>query len=458
MQTLFSPPARTNDTQSPSLLCLKGQQGTIACRVHDPLLTRIIPQRSRWGRLRYALLSEEKMGNLTAVRGTPGARMLGPGDYFCDLERSDQYLISIDINREGIPAFAQYPLTHPDHSKTTALKALDESVITTVNARWFSGFQKEELRQKLLEYKSKKNPLFSDSLFPNPGLLEIEEGPEITLQRFDPTGIDFSEFKARLVRNDTPFQITKERLYVDDEYCAVSYHYDPGYADRQIKEGGGLFLEHHQFAQTITPLHRDSKGFVTLGKWNDSRDRLELIAIEIPYGYTLIIEKNCIHGDATLTGQFMMCMTSDHISMATADTVFLKQAATRDNLALTLDAPVQTRTHRAYRTMDPLVCYRENRKQSAALFHQRRQGLNVVFNPFSPGYLDVQQDAIMTAVCFILAGACFVAAITLSPEYATPFSETGLLSIAILVAGMGLSRVFDAFDDENVPMDNVLMM
>jgi hypothetical protein len=97
--------AHSPQMNSPQLLCLRGQEGTLACRVHDPLSTTVFPQRSPLGRLRYGLLSEEKMGNLTAVRGMPGAAMVGPADYFCDLERSDQYLISIDISSEGMPAF-----------------------------------------------------------------------------------------------------------------------------------------------------------------------------------------------------------------------------------------------------------------------------------------------------------------------------------------------------------------
>ncbi len=63
------------------------------------------------GRLRYTLLTEEKMGNLIAVRGVPEAGMQGPADYYCDLERSDQYLISIDISSAGVPSFNKHPLS-----------------------------------------------------------------------------------------------------------------------------------------------------------------------------------------------------------------------------------------------------------------------------------------------------------------------------------------------------------
>jgi hypothetical protein len=441
---------------APSLLCLKGQKGTIACRVYDPLSTHLLPQRSSWGRLKYALLSEEKMGNLTAVRGAPGARMLGPGDYFCDLERSDQYTISIDISEEGIPTFQQHPLNDSQDPKTKLLNNPDERLMTKVKAQWFSGFKKEKLKQKILEYPNKKVQLFSESLFPNPGLLEIEGPKQLTLQTFDPRGIDFSSFKARLVRNDTPFQITSERLYVDDEYCAVSYHYEPGYAERQVK-GGGLFLEYHQFAQTITPLHSDSKGFVTLAKWNETHEELELIAVQIPYGYTLIIEKNCIHGDATLNGQFMMCMTSDHISMATADTVFLKQSVDKDNLTIALDNPEQKIIQRPSRTMDPLAFYKDNKSQSFALFNQRRQKMNVIFSPFNWSYWEVQQEKAITAGFLISAVACLLSAIPVSGG-AAPFTEAGLYSAALMLAGLWLFRVLNDSSDESLSFDQALSM
>src|SRR4051812_35702067 len=92
----------------PQLLCLKGETGTLACRVYDPLAANILPQYSKpWDRLKYAWLSEEKMHNLIAVRGNPGASMVGPADYFCDLERSDQYLYTIAISSKRLPIFTQ---------------------------------------------------------------------------------------------------------------------------------------------------------------------------------------------------------------------------------------------------------------------------------------------------------------------------------------------------------------
>lgn len=396
----------------PKLLCLKGDKGILACRVHDPKATHLLPQRSPWGRPQYSLLTEEKMGNLTAVRGRPGAAMTGPADYFRDLERSDQYLYSLAINSVGIPTFTQHSVDHTPLPQAPLLKGNVPS--TKVNAQWFSGLDKPAIRKKMLEYRGINNPAFSESLFPNSGLLEIDDSKEIKLQAFDPIGMDLSAFKARLVSNNVPFQITAERLRVDDEYCAVSYHYDPRYADRQVQEGGGLFLEYHQFAQTITPLYKESKGFVTLAKWDESRTQLELIAITIPFGHTLVIEKDCIHGDTTLNGLFLMCMTSDHISMATADTVFLKNAADKTNMRIILEnTPEEDFQSHPHRHLAPLLFYSENKSASFASFKKRTKEMDVIFCPFSLAYWQVKQELVCNITLFVFAGAAVTTAIVL---------------------------------------------
>lgn len=153
--------AHSPQMNSPQLLCLRGQEGTLACRVHDPISTTVFPQRSPRGRLRYGLLSEEKMGNLTAVRGIPGAAMVGPADYFCDLERSDQYLISINIGSEGMPSFDTHSLDSEPNHQAELLNMLEEEQLTKVKAQWFSGSNRDMLHQKLLEYKHQKNQVFS---------------------------------------------------------------------------------------------------------------------------------------------------------------------------------------------------------------------------------------------------------------------------------------------------------
>jgi hypothetical protein len=136
-----------------------------------------------------------------------------------------------------------------------------------------------------------------------------------------------------LVKNDEPFRITQEKFPSSDNFRVVSYQYQPKYADYQVRKGGGVFLETHSFAQTITPLDDAYSGFVKLAKWKDeSKKELEIIAVVIPYGYTLIVKEYAIHGDATLQGMVMICLPSNRKSMETADTVFLKNEKGTQNI------------------------------------------------------------------------------------------------------------------------------
>jgi hypothetical protein len=346
----------------------------------------------------------------------------------------------------------------PNH-QAELLDMLEEEQLTKVNAQWFSGSNRDMMHQKLLEYKHQTNPVFSESLFPNPGILEIDGPKVIALKTLDPRQLDLSSFKARLVANDQPFQITSERLHVDDEYCAVSYQFDAGYAEQQVKHSGGLFLEFHQFSQTITPLRRDSNGFVTLAKWDETQTQLEMVAIQIPYGYTLIIQDGCIHGDTNLNGLFMMCMTSDHLSMQTADTVFLKHATDKDNITIILDNALEHDNRQAPPgRLAPFVFYKQNKSESFEIFKQKTQQMEFIFTPFNLAYYEVKQEAIYTAAFFVAGGACLFAAITLANTML--MLSLGLFIASGLLAGVGFFRLLSspAHEEDNVLLNNAVTL
>src|SRR3989338_6761669 len=88
----------------------------------------------------------------------------------------------------------------------------------------------------------------------------------------------------------------------------------------------------------MTPIYPDSRGFIALARTTDTADELDLIGVEIPFGWTIIIEDGCIHGDTTFNGFFLMGMTSNHTTMRTADTVFLKHAGSKRNVHMRLNS------------------------------------------------------------------------------------------------------------------------
>lgn len=314
------------------LLPLKGDNGAVSCRVRG-ISANTIPSLSEnwaWEHLHETYL---RVRNLIAFRGSEeGARMIGPCDYYGNIEKPHKYAYTIRID-EGMPVILQH-----DKKKAKRIGANDfkpllpPPPITLIKAQWISGKDKFTKQKPNDSYQQQ----FGESLFKTKGILKVIGG-SFEVKKFDATKVDLSAYDARLVKNDTPFHITDIPVPASDDFRAVSYQYQGDYAAKQIDKGGGLFLESHPFAQTITPLDNNSGGFVTLAKWKDpKKEELEVIAVEIPYGYTLVIEEYCIHGDANLDGMFMMCMTTNHDTMNAADTVFLKDAEGKKNITVTI--------------------------------------------------------------------------------------------------------------------------
>jgi hypothetical protein len=198
------------------------------------------------------------------------------------------------------------------------------------------------------------------------GVLEIDAG-QLSLQAFDATAFDLSPFGARMVKNDQPFSIVKEK---EDPMEAVTYLFNEHYATAQVENQVGLFLETHAFSQTMTPLTKDCGGYVMLARRQDDAETYEVIAVQIPYGYTLIVSKGAIHGDTTLKGKYMMCMTANHKTMATADVVFLKSRYTKENLRVAL-LNTKEPTELLSKSDEAVLYYENNNKEKSTAFYSK---------------------------------------------------------------------------------------
>ena len=130
--------------------------------------------------------------------------------------------------------------------------------------------------------------------------------------------------------------------------------------------------------------------WLLFARTNKNPDELELIAVQIPYGYTLIIEEGCIHGDTTLVGFFMMGMTSDHTTMRTADTVFLKYPETKENVGMVLVGIPEneeiTWDDFSSLPVHPYVIYNDATESERDRFRFLTKGKSFIFNPFSREY------------------------------------------------------------------------
>jgi hypothetical protein len=86
------------------------------------LTSGTIPRISENWRLESATRSLLRMQNLAAVRGVPGASMVGPVDYLGNLEDPHKYLYT--ITDQFPPQFYRKPISDQDKKITSSLKNL----------------------------------------------------------------------------------------------------------------------------------------------------------------------------------------------------------------------------------------------------------------------------------------------------------------------------------------------
>ena len=339
----------------PRLLPLDGRDGTLWCVVHDHKQAGTIPRLSHDGRLECATRTLARMLNLAVARGQQkGSQMMGPLDYYGNVENPHLWAYTIQISDTTCKVHR-----HPRQKSTSKAMYLPPPPTTTLRrAQWLSGVAPPR--------KS------SDSLFQRRGTLWLTED-YVAPPSYDARYVDLSSFGASLRCNDAPFCVTSAtRVPAKDDLRLVSYIFQPGYTASQTASGagGGLFLETHAFPQFFTPLSAQCGGAVWLARWVGSD--MQLTAVEIPHGYTLVLEPNAIHGDATLHGKFLMGMTSDHVSMQTADTVFLWSHVTHE--------PVQTPIARFQ--LDGIACDPHGSGRRPPHFDH----CSTIFNPMSVGF------------------------------------------------------------------------
>lgn len=337
-------------------LLLDGKDGAVACRVYED------PEQFVSSRM-FQMLTHTywQMKNLQAVRGRRHASMIGPLAALGSLNDIHLYRYTIEI-KESIPIFFQTPKLPSDDGKLSPV--LPMPLGTKVHAIWQSG----------------RNDEITDNLFSRSGTLRLYSPRSILKVAWvDATQIDLSTFQAQLMKNDERFAISHVPI---DDFRVVTYLYETEYHQRQVQEGCGLFLEKHQFSQLILPLNDNSDGYITLGKYNSPLE-LELIAFRIPFGWSLLVGEGSIHGDSTLRGHYGMCMTSDHTTMATADTVFLKHGDSQINVDMVPDPP---RPEEREIADSEQVLYWNATTKEKNKFCEHLAGRHVILQPLSRAY------------------------------------------------------------------------
>jgi hypothetical protein len=162
---------------------------------------------------------------------------------------------------------------------------------------------------------------------------------------------------------EKPSDPTLEKLYM------VEYDFDPEYIAQYVMHeqgGGGIFVERHPFPHIFTPLSENCKGSLILGVDNND-GTFDFAAFEIPFGYSLKINSNVIHGDSYFTGRYAIALTETEL----ADTVLFKQPTPERDIQPVIPTPCHAVTlpllaeHRLAQKVNHKMMIEKIRKEGA---------------------------------------------------------------------------------------------
>lgn len=295
--------------------------------------------------------------NLHAVRGcilpnkvlSLDSSMSGPHHYFGFILPTNTHIIKFD-KLTGYPTY--YKITdNLDILDTHKLANPEKNIIKLSNYNWISGKVYKQLvntrngeihsqiNRQRDKQRDRQRDRQRDSLFDNPGILYLDKNQLQFNVIYNGADIDLTSFRAQIVHNNKPFTFNQNMIskykHAQHKLRVITYNYGSNYVNDYLMSDSGIFIERHEFIQAITPMNSKCTGFVILGRINNTNttNTLELIAVSIPFGCTLLVEPWTIHGDSTLCGMYMMAMTGNHNAMQTADTVFLKNSTTNCNIS-----------------------------------------------------------------------------------------------------------------------------
>ncbi|MCW8407436.1 hypothetical protein OQJ13_00425 [Legionella sp. PATHC035] len=123
----------------------------------------------------------------------------------------------------------------------------------------------------------------------------------------------------------------------------IEYQWNADYIQdyvMKIRGGGGLFVETHPFPHVFTPLSPECSGALILGVERDD-GAFDFAAFEIPFGYTMKIASNVIHGDSFFVGPYAIALTETEL----ADSVILKQSTPDRSIQQVVQTPTQMVTY-----------------------------------------------------------------------------------------------------------------
>lgn len=145
------------------------------------------------------------------------------------------------------------------------------------------------------------------------------------------------KYGAKLVSLDTPVELEDVEDPSLKALYLVQYDFDSSYIEEYVMKkmgGGGLFVETHPFPHVFTPLAEHCGGALILG--TDNHDgTMSFAAFQIPFGYTMKINSDVIHGDSFFTGPYAIALTETEL----ADSVLFRQDNPDRDIQLVIQTP-----------------------------------------------------------------------------------------------------------------------
>ncbi len=159
--------------------------------------------------------------------------------------------------------------------------------------------------------------------------------PKMNALAVDPAFL--KKYGAELIPLEQPVTLEAVNEPELENLYLVQYDFDKDYIDQYVMKmsgGGGLFVEIHPFPHVFTPLSEHSGGALILGKALGKRE-FTFASFEIPYGYTMKIDSNVIHGDSFFVGPYAIALTDTEL----ADSVIFRQETTNRDIQKVKQTP-----------------------------------------------------------------------------------------------------------------------
>lgn len=243
-----------------------------------------------------------------------GNAEFGPLDLFQIVKSDKKYKIKYNYDDETI----KMPVTS-ERVKYKKLKdnlSSKECTVLDINKyKWYSAKNlPKKLKKKYLDDSSDAN------VFGGVGILKINRKHSFNLpliNAMDCKKMLKDKFGVKLYSPGEvlpPIKTKGQKIYM------VSYQINSHFASDYIhkKKGPGIFLEHHNFPHYLTPISKDSRGPIVIGKFTEKG--LCLVGVNVPIGHTLYIPENTIHNDWYFIGKMATTVMVDD----DVDTVFIR--------------------------------------------------------------------------------------------------------------------------------------